>query len=516
MPKIAFITEYYKVFCSRVTVAAAAGNVRPDSSLTISTRISDTVTLMRFRVSTALLTGALVTALGLAMVFLAKRSRTHADEKIAEVIQELPVAAILNLDLIDAQLVDANAVYPQFFSYDQTQLRTLKKFAESCDPKLIPRVLPPKLRKAWVYHQYDCGKLAALPEHFFAEAPLMHPTGASFAWLLRHQLQRFDPAVFRSLHMLELAEVAKLGIALPEELRILAGIEQTQLRALNAGGKLLYGKKLVGWVDTESEAGRRLMLFPAAKFNAAMAARRFADPKYENFGLMLAAAGLFSLLTCALLQIRHHIVERRRFDQEKQFLLQALTHELRTPAASLRLTIEGMRSQLEALPEFAQEGVLRIAEDVSRLSRVIKASESLVRMEMAKDQVMVIESLADFLRDIAESEAVEFVGAGDCRLSTNPRWLAIAVRNLLENGKKHGKPPVVLGLEVNGKLSRVFVEDRGELKAASIQQLSAAKTTKNSSGLGFGLQLVERICRTLGGRFSVVPGKARFEMSWET
>jgi signal transduction histidine kinase len=427
-------------------------------------------------------------------------------------------------------------VYPQLFSYDQDQLRSLKEYAGTCEKMHIPKILPPKLRKAWVYHQYDCGSAKELPPHFLSEPPLMHPTGASFAWLLRRHLSEFGPTAFRFLHILELRELAALGVAMPEAQVILAGIDQAQLRSLSAGARLLVGKDTVGWVDTESEAGRNLLLFSAAEFRAALAARhlvmedkplsctsqaygvclRKTDPTLEYMGLGLSATGLMFLLVWGLVQVRQRLIERLRFAQERQFLLQALTHELRTPAASLRLAVESLRTRIDELPDFAQSGVLRLSEDVSRLGRVLRASESLVRMEMAKDQNVEISSLAEFLRDIAEDEGVEFVGSGDCRISTNPKWLAIAVRNLVENGKRHGKPPVTLGLVVEGRRSRLFVEDRGELGFGSVRQLSQARAAKQSSGLGFGLQLVERICRSLGARLAVAPDKARFEISWKT
>lgn len=56
---------------------------------------------------------------------------------------------------------------------------------------------------------------------------------------------------------------------------------------------------------------------------------------------------------------------RRRAMQERMLVLQILTHELRTPIASLAMTVEGFRRHFDALPETLYDEFRRLTEDSS-------------------------------------------------------------------------------------------------------------------------------------------------------
>lgn len=56
---------------------------------------------------------------------------------------------------------------------------------------------------------------------------------------------------------------------------------------------------------------------------------------------------------------------KRREMKSRMLVLQILTHELRTPIASLGLTVEGFRRQFEALPESLYDEFRRLCEDSS-------------------------------------------------------------------------------------------------------------------------------------------------------
>lgn len=66
---------------------------------------------------------------------------------------------------------------------------------------------------------------------------------------------------------------------------------------------------------------------------------------------------------------------KRREMRSRMLVLQILTHELRTPIASLGLTVEGFRRQFEALPESLYDEFRRLCEDSRRLRQLAEASK---------------------------------------------------------------------------------------------------------------------------------------------
>ena len=106
------------------------------------------------------------------------------------------------------------------------------------------------------------------------------------------------------------------------------------------------------------------------------------------------------------------------------------------------------------------------------------------------------------VKDLATewSEQVELVCEGeDGAITTDPEWLAVALRNLVENACKHGKPPVVVRARLEGDALVVRVEDAGELGRS-----------KKSDGLGLGLLLVARIAKALKGTLVHEPRPTAF------
>jgi signal transduction histidine kinase len=66
---------------------------------------------------------------------------------------------------------------------------------------------------------------------------------------------------------------------------------------------------------------------------------------------------------------------KRKEMKSRMLVLQILTHELRTPIASLFLTVEGFRREFENLPESVYDEFRRLCEDSRRLRQLAEASK---------------------------------------------------------------------------------------------------------------------------------------------
>jgi signal transduction histidine kinase len=86
----------------------------------------------------------------------------------------------------------------------------------------------------------------------------------------------------------------------------------------------------------------------------------------------------------------------------------------------------------------------------------------------------------------------------------DPTLLRRMIRNLVENAKLHGKPPVEVAVERRGDQAEMSVSDRGEVISVEARErlFSAFYRIPGRSGpkdTGLGLALVRQIARRHGG-----------------
>jgi len=191
-------------------------------------------------------------------------------------------------------------------------------------------------------------------------------------------------------------------------------------------------------------------------------------------------------------------IERQLNDQRE--LLAAVSHEIRSPLARLRVLVELLRDSSAdsvTLGKVERE-IVEVDELIGKLlanSRLDFGTFSLQPLEPCVVFVRALER-ASVAPELLHNELPELTVKGD------PTLLDRALANLLENAQKHGGgvESVVLTL-VEGRL-RVTVNDRGPgfSEQALGRVFDAFFRGDGSSSLGLGLALVERIARAHGGR----------------
>jgi signal transduction histidine kinase len=111
-------------------------------------------------------------------------------------------------------------------------------------------------------------------------------------------------------------------------------------------------------------------------------------------------------------------------------------------------------------------------------------------------------------------EGVTLVDApSDGPLRTDPEWLGVAVRNLVENAARHGAPPIAVRWAFEDDSLVVRVSDGGTTEGFSVRRAVAPYARdERSPGLGLGLAIVDRVARLLRGRLSHEPSPTVFEL----
>jgi len=212
----------------------------------------------------------------------------------------------------------------------------------------------------------------------------------------------------------------------------------------------------------------------------------------------------------------------------KQGMLSTVSHQLKTPLTSLRMSIHLLLDEeVGALNTQQTELMVGAREDCERLVEMLDDLLDLNRIESGKayleprsvqPSLLVRESMEPFLseakdRNVTITEAI----ADDLPdVFADPTGIRHVFANLLSNALRFTSPggTVRAGAEKEGEFVRFFVEDTGsgiasEHMAHLFEQFFRAPGQDIRSGAGLGLSIVKELVEAQGGMVSSLsqPGK---------
>ncbi|MFA0500400.1 sensor histidine kinase, partial [Vibrio sp. 10N.222.46.A1] len=191
--------------------------------------------------------------------------------------------------------------------------------------------------------------------------------------------------------------------------------------------------------------------------------------------------------------------------KSRMLVLQILTHELRTPIASLSLTVEGFRREFEHLPESVYDEFRRLCEDTRRLRQLAEASKDYLQSDnqpLATEWVPSVEEWLQYKVEEDFAPGIELRVNKDIAAKVNVYWLGTCIDNLIRNAVKYGVAPVILELNTSDKKLTFKVIDNGDLSRKDWGQLRKPFVSK--SGLGLGLTIVESMVGKMGGHMTLI------------
>ncbi|HYS56534.1 MAG TPA: HAMP domain-containing sensor histidine kinase [Burkholderiales bacterium] len=190
-------------------------------------------------------------------------------------------------------------------------------------------------------------------------------------------------------------------------------------------------------------------------------------------------------------------------------LLANASHELRTPLARIRMAVELMKESADPVRKAGLEQ--DIAELDALIDEILLASrlDALKRLEADED----VDLLALAAEECARYADAELDGE-PVTVSGEPRLLRRMIRNLLENAKRHGAPPITVRVSRTGDGAEIAVCDHGpgvpEAERERVFEPFYRRTgTKEIAGAGLGLALVRQIARRHGGDARCAPQSGR-------
>ncbi|WP_306522324.1 DUF4118 domain-containing protein [Rheinheimera sp.] len=192
-------------------------------------------------------------------------------------------------------------------------------------------------------------------------------------------------------------------------------------------------------------------------------------------------------------------------EQQRAMLLRSLSHDLRTPLATIMgassmladqdLVLSDEQRQQQALNIYRHSKLLhQHFEKVLELSKAQLADVQLQRSHFSSDDLIAgalgrrSELAADIAAKLSCPPAQALTGDADL--------LEIALANLLENALKYGAAPFVLSIETTHGWQRLVLKN-------ALSQNGLTPRAAADAGHGLGLRICETVAALHGGRFSL-------------
>ncbi len=226
------------------------------------------------------------------------------------------------------------------------------------------------------------------------------------------------------------------------------------------------------------------------------------------------------LLTGGLVLIVILLLREVRLNERQSNFVSAVTHELKTPVASLRLYLDTL--ELRELPDERRAEFYRtMRQDLDRLNATIN---NVLNAAMYTDRPVLDARPLDLAKLVRRSteltrtrnqlpaEAIRYHGPERLLLSGDATGLETAVLNLLDNAVKYSREPVDVQVELRAEAdarARLVVRDRGiGMSRAHLAFVFnrfyriGAEVRRARTGTGLGLFIVRSVAARHRGSVS--------------
>jgi two-component system, OmpR family, sensor histidine kinase SenX3 len=240
----------------------------------------------------------------------------------------------------------------------------------------------------------------------------------------------------------------------------------------------------------------------------------------HDFKVLLGIIFFGAIATGLILNTSFLVREIRRNEQHDSFI-NAVTHELKTPIASIRLHLQTLERREKNIDDVQRHGFYQLMlEDTDRLmgtvEKVLKAGKAGSKgQSVAVDFAQLVEDCVESARTShhLQPDAVRYessLNGSSSAVTGDPEDLRTAVSNILDNAVKYSRNNVDISVQLaiqEQKRLVLRVRDRGvgiprsELKTIFKRFYRVpSRALGQVRGTGLGLFLVRTIAKRHGGR----------------
>ena len=235
----------------------------------------------------------------------------------------------------------------------------------------------------------------------------------------------------------------------------------------------------------------------------------------------------FGDFTWAFNNMRKEINKSRNAEktaiENNKTVIATLSHDIKTPMASIRAYAEAFEANMDSTPEKRQKYLnvlMQKCDEVSKLTNdlFIHSISEMNRLEVKSRSIDIVRFLDEDVRELfTDSDDVEIILPQEkAEVSADPVRLLQVIENLKSNSDKYAKTKIEIKLETeNG--TRILFRDFGPgIPDEEIPFITGkfyrGKNSANENGSGLGLYIVQELVQKMRGKIRLLNKDPGFEV----
>jgi len=249
--------------------------------------------------------------------------------------------------------------------------------------------------------------------------------------------------------------------------------------------------------------------------------------KRNLMGILLSILLVSAIIAC-LLYLLKIIQEQKQLAEIKNDFISNITHEFKTPIATISAAVEGIRTfnkendpkKTDKYLDMSSAQLVKLNTMVERiLDTATLDKEDLALQKAPADVVALLQGIVNKYKNLNSDIPIYFVPGGETLMTDIDIFhIENALENLIDNAYKYGQAPVEVGIRLengereNDKL-KITVKDGGKSLTKEQASMIFEKfyrvpkgNTHDVKGFGIGLYYTKTIIEKHGGTIKVETG----------
>lgn len=240
-----------------------------------------------------------------------------------------------------------------------------------------------------------------------------------------------------------------------------------------------------------------------------------------NFDIPLEyeRSNYFGAFTWAFDSMRREIVRSRACEREavenNKTVIATLSHDIKTPIASIRAYTEGLEAKLDSTPEKRKKYlgvIIRKCDEVSRLTNdlFLHSLSDLDKLAITPEDIELCGFMENAVSEIAaDNNDVHFRKPYfSAIISADPKRLMQITENLIANARKYAKSDTDVYITLTDGMAEIHFRDHGkgipdENMPFVFGKFYRGKNSDGEQGSGLGLYIVKHITEQMKGSITL-------------